>query len=92
MRRRLLLVPAVLLSLAVIGCQKSNGGTRTQATESNLARDVQIWADSMEVYVQDVANAACAAAKQAKLDAPSIKKLCGATALEVQPVPKYPPR
>ena len=87
MKRTLWLLPAVFLSVAIVGCA-------TKADVNKLKNDVRVWADSVRMYLDATHNAVCTLATTPPVavlpDQQRYKCIGGGT--EGTPPPKYPPQ
>jgi len=93
MTRRLLLVPAFLLSVAVLGCPTADDVKKVQANVDKLNADVTIWADSMRAYTRGLHSAVCGLALKTTTALPTeYGAKCVGGGPETVPPPKYPPK
>ena len=93
MTRRLLLVPALLLSAALLGCPTGDDVKKVQANVDKVNADVTVWADSMRRYAQGLHNAVCALATKTNTALPNVYgSTCVLGGPETVPPPKYPPK
>ena len=93
MRRRLLLLPAVLLSAAVLACPTDNDLKKIEADMKQHSMADSIWADSVRKYVLHLHNAICQLEKKAgPVGLVDSARECKQGGGEEAAPPKYPPR
>ena len=92
MRRKLLLVPAVLLSVAVVGCASKEDVKRVDDKVTDMNAKLKVYVDSMRLYADALHDAVCKLGMKTNttfLDQQRTK--CPTGGGEGTPPPKYPP-